>query len=348
MIGSKRFFAIGCSSVVCAAALTVTWACGRPAERLDPAGEPIPDASAAPAPARGASAGDADVRVRGSDDDAKDAADPYVQSLPISAKSIGHTSYVLKIGLEGGAVAAYKPRSRLPLGDRRYKSEIAAYRLATALGLKNVPRAEPRVFQASDLRAAFQSETAAADFDRKALVDSDGRLRGALIPWIADYQVLALERADWRAKWTAWLTTETLIDPRDEPLASAISTMLVFDYLTANWDRWSGANIAQSASTGTVLFVDNDGAFYAHPSPTLLDQQLALLKKIVRFSKSFIHGLRGLRESDLPKVFGVEFAGEALLPDRVVRGVAARMKTVLTLVDARVDRAGEAATLAFD
>src|ERR1700685_4787763 len=113
MIESKRFFAIGCSSVVCAAAVTVTWACGRPAERLDPGGEPIPHASAAPTPVPEASVEDADVRVRGYGDDAKHAADPYVQSLPISAKSIGHTSYVLKLGLEGGAVAAYKPRSLL-------------------------------------------------------------------------------------------------------------------------------------------------------------------------------------------------------------------------------------------
>ena len=44
-------------------------------------------------------------------------------------------------------MAAYKPRSKLPLGDHRYKGEIAAYRLAVALGLDNVPRAIPRALR---------------------------------------------------------------------------------------------------------------------------------------------------------------------------------------------------------
>ncbi len=85
MIGSKRFFAIGCSSVVCAAAVTVTCACGRPAERLDPGGEPIPHASAAPTPGPAASVGRAPVRSRGTGPYARHAAHPYAQSHPISA-----------------------------------------------------------------------------------------------------------------------------------------------------------------------------------------------------------------------------------------------------------------------
>ena len=96
-------------------------------------------------------------------------ADPYLTADPVLSRSLGHTSYVLKLSLEGGAVAVFKPRSRLPLGDHRYKGEIAAYRLATALGLDNVPRAIPRAFDAATLRALQ------GDFDQKGLVDADGR-----------------------------------------------------------------------------------------------------------------------------------------------------------------------------
>src|ERR1700733_15265362 len=99
--------------------------------------------------------------------------DPYLTARPVRSKSVGHTSYVLKLTLEGGIVAAFKPRSRLPLGDRRYKGEIAAYRLAIALGLDNVPRAMPRSFAADELRAVQ------ADLEEKALIDDDGRVRGA-------------------------------------------------------------------------------------------------------------------------------------------------------------------------
>src|SRR5580700_10938504 len=72
---------------------------------------------------------------------------------PVAATSIGHTSYVLKLRLSDGAKAAFKPRSKLPLGDHRYRGEIAAYRLARALGLDNVPPAFPRAFDAATLRS---------------------------------------------------------------------------------------------------------------------------------------------------------------------------------------------------
>ena len=42
--------------------------------------------------------------------------------------------------------------------------------------------------------------------------------------------------------------------------------MIVFDYLTANWDRWSGGNVAEDSANGKLLFVDNDGAFYDPPA----------------------------------------------------------------------------------
>ena len=187
---------------------------------------------------------------------------------PVAAKSIGHTSYVLKVTLRGGATGVYKPRSRRTLGDRRYRGEIAAYRLAAALGLDNVPRAVPRAFDAAALREACSATGAGEQFDREALVDADGTIRGAFVDWIAEYRVLPLEEETWRAKWEPWLMDPAARVPKaDRLLASAISTMLAFDYLTANWDRWSGGNVARAGATGAVLYVDNDGAFYERPPP---------------------------------------------------------------------------------
>jgi hypothetical protein len=271
------------------------------------------------------------------------AVDPYANAEPLASKSIGHTSYVLKLRLEGGAVAAYKPRSKLPLGDHRYRGEIAAYRLAVALGLDNVPRAIPRSFDAAKLRLLQ------ADFAERGLPDDDGRVRGALMPWIADYRVLPLEEKEPRARWEAWLFDgHSSIPDGERGLAASVSTMLAFDYVTANWDRWSGGNVAEDGATGRVLFVDNDGAFYEWPDPAALARQHAVLARVTRFSRRFVAALRALDATRVHAALGEESPGVALVPERVVAGVASRSAAVVELVDRRVAEAGESATLAFD
>jgi hypothetical protein len=304
-------------------------ACSRPSGGTPPTSKSVPQATPpSPAAEAGAPAG---------------ASDPYRTARPVRARSIGHTSYVLKVTLEGGAVAAFKPRSRRPLGDHRYKGEIAACRLATALGLDNVPRALPRSFAADDLRAILP------DFDADALVDDDGRVRGALIPWIDGYRVLPLEDATQRARWEPWLFDARATIPRDQrALAAAISTMLAFDYLTANWDRWSGGNVAEDAASGRVLFVDNDGAFYEWPAPAALARQRAQLQSVRRFSRAFVDALRALDSAGMRAAIGEESPGVPLLPERSLAGVVERRATVLAIVDARIGDAGAGPTLAFD
>jgi hypothetical protein len=297
-------------------------------------------ASASPS-ASGSASASASASESASDSGA--GVDPYLTASPVSAKSIGHTSYVLKLTLSGGAKAAYKPRSRLPLGDRRYRAEIAAYRLALALGIDNVPRAIPRSFD-----AASPALRSAEDFATRALVDPDGRIRGALMPWIEQYRVLPLEEASWRSRWESWLTEAAApIPDGDKPMAAAISTMIVFDYVTANWDRWSGANVAQDGATGKLLYVDNDGAFYESPPADALARQLALLQRVRRFSKSFVDALRALDRGKMLEAFAQEAPGVPLLPDKVVDAADARRQTALRAIDARVGDAGAAATLFF-
>jgi len=275
------------------------------------------------------------------------AADPYLAGHPVAARSIGHTSYVLKVRLDSGLAAAYKPRSRLPLGDRRYRGEIAAYRLGRALGLSNVPLAMPRAFAAAELRAAFGTKDGAEEFDRKALVEPGGKVRGALIPWIDRYEELPLETRAERRRWEPWLTDPNAqIPAQDRPLACALSTMLAFDYVTGNWDRFSGGNVVRDGATGTLLFVDNDGAFYE--SPPSLARQAELLARVIRFSRSFVARLRDLDATMLRDVLGYEAPAEPLLPAQTIDQVDARRRTVLRFVDAATARWGEPAALAFE
>jgi hypothetical protein len=261
---------------------------------------------------------------------------------PLSARSVGHTSYVLKLAFPDGTKAVFKPRSKLPLGDHRYRGEIAAYRLATALGLDQVPPASPCSFDAVALRAIVP------DLDAHVLVDPDGRVRGALMPWIDGYRVLPLETKEWRARWEPWLFDARAAVPADErALAASISTMVVFDYVTANWDRWSGGNVAEDGPAGKVLFVDNDGAFYEWPGPAAIAAQLATVKRLARFSRAFAATLRATDEATLRRVLGEESPGAPLLPDRALAGVEERRRNAVAAIDARVEAAGAEATLAF-
>jgi hypothetical protein len=343
MHGSRRF----CASASFSALLVV--ACR--SESPPPARE-APDAAALAATAltsaeRTTAAPEA-TDVPRSGDAALAAVDPYLAAAPVSARSVGHTSYVLKVRLDNGLVVAFKARSKLPLGDRRYRGEIAAYRMARALGLGNVPVAMPRAFVAAELRRAFPTPEGAQDFDRRALVDGDGTIHGALIPWIAQYRELPIEAGEARARWEHWLTDAAPeIGDGDRATARAISTLLAFDYVTANWDRWSGGNVAQDGATGTLLYVDNDGAFYESPPQDALARQLALLRRVRRFSRSFVAALRALDASAIRDFLGSDLEGD-LLPARVVADADARRQTVLATIDQQIQRAGESATLVFE
>jgi hypothetical protein len=327
MHGSRSFYATACCSAVLAVA------CARSM------GDAAREATDAPATTAASSVSPADSTARTADA----AAAPSPFALPVRARSIGHTSYVLKLTFEDGGAAVFKPKSKLALGDRRYKGEIAAYRLARALGLENVRTAIPGAFDAGKLRAI------ADGFDAKAIVDADGRVRGSLVPWLETYRTLPLEDEAWRKRWEPWLFDRRATVPEPERTrAASISTMLAFDYVTANWDRWSGGNVAEDTATGRVLFVDNDGAFYDPPDGAALERQLGTLRRILRFSRSFVAALRGLDAAKLATAIGDELPGTPLLPQRVLDGLDARRRTVLQVVDARSADAGEGATLAFE
>lgn len=268
----------------------------------------------------------------------------------LTGKSIGHTSIVFKLGLEGGKEAAYKPRSKI--GNERFRGEIAAYRLARAWGLGNVPPAVFRSFAASDLKAAMD-EKASGVFADQVVAEPDGNVRGALIPWIPHLTFMPLERDPDRAKWKSWLESPALdtnaMAPCDRDLAAQISTMIAFDVLTGNWDRWSGGNIGRGLDSGctTVLYIDNDGAFFDPVPKLFFDPQVAELQKVRRFSKRFVTALRETSEDGLRAAIGEESPGKPLLSERAMTAFFARRKLVLDAIDGAMKKWGESSALSL-
>ena len=235
------------------------------------------------------------------------------------AKSIGHTSVVFKIEQTDGQKIVWKPDSRI--GRGRYKGEIAAYRLATLLGLDNVPPALPLDITKEALARAVANDEKGKELFATQVVADGAVVHGMFTEWIDDYAVLPLEDdKDWRG----WLKKDGVIPADKKDLARAISTMIVFDYITGNWDRWSGANVA--TSKGKVLYVDNDGAFFEAPPKDGLARAKRYLLDVDRFSTSFYTHLIFVKDDEIARAIDI-------VPKKAIEGVLARRKEAMDLMD---------------
>jgi hypothetical protein len=265
----------------------------------------------------------------------------------LSAKSIGHTSVVFKIELSGGKKAAWKPNSRR--GKGRYKGEVAAYRLGTALGIPNVPPACFRAFDAATVGRVLGASPATKKLLDDEVVIEDGSVRGAVIPWIDGLQFWPLDKDPLRSQVAGWLRSDGAIaipDGQGE-LARQASTLALFDLLTSNWDRYSGGNVGLDRTGRTVLFIDNDAAFMSGPPKDALAKNEALVAGIDRFSRGFVERLRALDDDALTRAFGEETPGRPLLDPVIVKGVSERRNALLATIDKKIAANGEARTLFF-
>ena len=303
------------------------------------------EASAPPASAAGPASASASARVPPPDGGGPWAWTCDDDALPRSGRSIGHTSVVFKLELANGKKAAYKPHARKVRG--RYRGEIAAYRLALALGIDNVPPACARAFDVGVIRGALASNADAARlFDEEAIVE-DGRVHGVIIPWIDGLQFWPLEKDPLRSEARRWLIAKGAIPPGKLELARQASSLVAFDYLTGNWDRYSGANVGLDSTGAHVLYIDNDAAFMEGPPKEALAKNGAVVEATDRFSRSLVERARGLDEAALTRAFGTEREGQPLLPRGVVEAVARRARELVALVDDKAKRLGHAEVLYF-
>ena len=130
-------------------------------------------------------------------------------------------------------------------------------------------------------------------------------------------------------------------------LARQASTLVAFDFITGNWDRYSGENVGLDSTGAHVLFIDNDAAFLELPPKEQLARNKALLDATDRFSRAFVEGARKLDAERLAAVFGEEAPGRPLLSTAVVSIVARRLEELVAIVDAKIAARGEAETLYF-
>ncbi|GAC1393414.1 MAG: hypothetical protein NVSMB47_00690 [Polyangiales bacterium] len=275
-------------------------------------------------------------------------------------KSVGATSLVLKLPLDGGSFAAFKPHTRKHAG--RWRAEVAAYRLARALDLVGVPPSVPRDVKVDTLLASIASAATRHKLHVQAIVRGEAEVEGAMIAWLPHLRPLALERDALWAAWGEWLGQRVPDAPIEarlarsharvveaaRPLAAQISSMIVLDQLTGNRDRWSGDNVMVDETGTRLVFLDNNLAFDAKIDAARTRKRAQVLARAERFSRTLIVAVRALGREALTGLIGQDAHGAPLLTDAQLDAVLTRRTELLAHVDRLIARYGEERVLAFD
>lgn len=272
------------------------------------------------------------------------------RAQPARFRPVGTSSLVFKVYFVGGIEAAFRPRVRGQ--GRGWLNEVAAYRLARVLGMDQVPPAVSRSLARREvmahLDADYGGDRAALEADLAARGDV---VWGSLVAWVPVLRDLALDTPRGASRSRPWLLQSGALPAGDDAtLAADLSTMIAFDYLLANADRWSGANVRGDASGRRLVVRDHNLALGA-PLPAAQHERLLVpLRRVERFSRGFVSALRALDEARLRASLSADpasAAGITLVEDAQLRDIFDRREALLSRIGALVEVHGEEAVLAF-
>jgi hypothetical protein len=281
-------------------------------------------------------------------DEASSADEKKLQQLKngkiIAVSVLSSRSLSMKLRLEGGTPAVFKPFRK---GDRRARYEVAAYKTARLLHVEKVPAAVMRRIPLSFLIGRLQKDDgeAAARLQNEVPKNADETVEGAMIEWMEDIDKNGLEALGGTAAISRLLGAETS-DGDPPPLAAAASTMVVFDHLIGNWDRFSGGNFFVSKDARHLILIDHNGSFLR-----LSEKQRARMEKrlasTLRFSASLTERLRALTSDNVREAVDKEAEFGPLLKDAQIDLLLSRRDEILSHVDAVIKKNGLKSTLAF-
>ncbi len=262
-----------------------------------------------------------------------------------SFKPVGHSSVVLRMRTVARVTAALKMRSKGL--ERGYINEIAAYRISRLLSLDNVPPAIHRRATWPEIRARFHDDALGrrAATRRAIAWDEDGTAPGVAIYWVKGMRPVS---ARIKSQWRRWLADGDIPEHR-EAIARDLSNMVLFDFLVANWDRFSGGNLSTDPSRERALIRDNDRAFSTPLLQKRYRRLLDGLAKTERFSATVVRRLAAIDEESIREALAHDpsHGAEPLLTDAQIAEVLDRKATLLSHVGALVGERGEEAVLFF-
>jgi len=261
----------------------------------------------------------------------------------LSARPVSARSLSLKVRLDSGASAVFKPIRR---DNGTARCEVAYYRIARLLGETRVPpstmRELPMARLTGHLRKGFGGIADA--FEAAVRATPAGTVAGAMIAWVDGVGRSGLEGAAGRARMKALLSVSGP-PPEAEPMVAQASAMVTIDYVLGNWDRYSGGNLFADGA-GRLVLLDNNAAFapWSEGQRRRSDEVLAACS---RFPRDLVGRLGSLTAAEIASAIEGEFGpkGGALLTAAEIDRVLSRRDALLSRVRRLIDEHGEAAIL---
>jgi Golgi casein kinase, C-terminal, Fam20 len=265
----------------------------------------------------------------------------------------GGTSLSLRLDFANGARAAFKPQQiHLQSEPRR---EIAAYRIDRLLGIGHVAPAKPAKFTLTELVAAADPQLRGVTTQRLVgeTRSKDGVVRGFIAWWIPEIRdarigIHNVDSAEGMDLWTSYLRIGAKVPEVSRSLVEQLASLVVFDVVIDNADRWSGSNVKVSPDRKTLYFMDNTLSFSLFTKGH--DNNLRPMYRMQVFPRGLIMRLRALSLESLAAV--LDLADDAagigpLLTPPELAAVMTRRDHVLAYVDRLIAQFGEDAVLAL-
>jgi hypothetical protein len=271
-----------------------------------------------------------------------------VRTQPIARFKLNHggSSLSFRVDFADGSRAAWKPmQTNMQSVPRK---EVAAYRLNRLLGLHAVPPAAPRAVTRDELLEHLHPDSLAAlpRIKAETVFGPEGRTIGTASYWIPIIKDSGFDTPDGRKQTQAWLTIGQEIPPDRLSMAAQVSTLIVFDFLTSNPDRYSGGNMKMSEDGKQLYYMDNTMSFYVDGSGN--ERNREVLFKTQRFSRALYEALDRVTVANLQRALAEELDTpyEILTPAEIA-AVAARRAVVKRYLGDLIAQHGEHAVLFF-
>jgi hypothetical protein len=254
----------------------------------------------------------------------------------------GGSSISFRLDFADGSRAAFKPEQINPQTVPR--KEVAAYRLNRWLGFNAVPPATMRTFHRDDLIGKLPPELQffANRINAETTFDAEGFTRGEVSYWIPVIVDSHLDTLDNVLTWWRWMTVGEEIPPDKTELMAQLSSLLIFDLLTNNSDRFSGGNLLTSKDGRTLFWMDNTFGFQIEPEGHLRCR--TYLVRCQKFSRKMYESLRRL---DLPSLREALASEPGVLTEPEMQSVIARRDVALRYVNGLIAQFGRDKVLVF-
>ncbi|MFO0607147.1 MAG: hypothetical protein U0324_28555 [Polyangiales bacterium] len=250
-------------------------------------------------------------------------------------RNYGNTSVNIRVDFPGPIDGSFKPSERLH--EDHWRAEIAAFRLNQLLGLERVP---PAVFRRVPEEELPNGARYGLHFDA-------GMAHGAMIYWVPVLRPSGVGSPESFTFWSARLQAGAPLRDDERERAEEVSTLVAFDFLLVNWDRWNGLNTLQD-DHGHLVYRDNNAGFQVPVRSTRFARVEGWLHGVQRFSRRLIAAVEALTDDAIRDAIADDGDGDApLLSEEQIADVIQRKHALLRYVRGLRRLHGDAEVLCF-